>query len=69
MNKHRVKGTMDEAVGSAKRKTGKLTGNTSLQVKGVAQQVKGKLENALGKIEEAVDGAKRRSSPPRGTRP
>ena len=49
MNKDRVQGTIDQVVGSAKRKVGDLTGNTQLQVKGVAQQVKGNLENALGK--------------------
>jgi uncharacterized protein YjbJ (UPF0337 family) len=54
MNKDRVKGTIDEVVGSSKRKAGKWTGNTPLQVKGMAQQVKGKLENALGKAKDAV---------------
>jgi len=44
-------------VGSAKQKAGKLTGNTPLQVKGIAQQVKGKLETTLGKAKDAVRGA------------
>ena len=56
MNKDRVNGTIDEVVGSAKRTAGKLTGNTPLQVKGMAQQVKGKLENTLGKAKDAVRG-------------
>lgn len=54
MNKDRVMGTMDEAVGSAKRKAGHLTGNTKLQVEGIAQQVKGKVENAWGRTKDAV---------------
>jgi uncharacterized protein YjbJ (UPF0337 family) len=54
MNQDRVNGTIDEAVGSAKRKAGQLTGNTPLQVKGMAQQVKGKVENTLGKAKEAL---------------
>jgi uncharacterized protein YjbJ (UPF0337 family) len=54
MNKHRMKGTIDEAVGSAKRKAGKLTGNTRLQVEGVVQQVKGTAENAWGKAKDAA---------------
>jgi uncharacterized protein YjbJ (UPF0337 family) len=58
MNKDRVKGTVDEMVGSAKQNAGKLTGSTPLQVKGVAQQVKGKLENTLGKAKDAVRGTK-----------
>jgi uncharacterized protein YjbJ (UPF0337 family) len=36
-----MKGTIDEVVGSAKRKAGELTGSTKLQVEGMAQQVKG----------------------------
>jgi uncharacterized protein YjbJ (UPF0337 family) len=52
-----VNGTIDEVVGSAKRKAGELTGNTTLQVKGMAQQVKGKVENAWGKATEAVQEA------------
>jgi uncharacterized protein YjbJ (UPF0337 family) len=46
MNKDRVKGTVDETVGSAKRKAGELTNDMKLRVEGMAQQVKGKVENA-----------------------
>ncbi|MGA3134297.1 MAG: CsbD family protein [Terracidiphilus sp.] len=69
MNSDRVNGTIDEVVGSTKRIAGKLTGNTPLQVKGMAQQVKGKLENALGKVEDAVDEANLEANPPQNTRP
>jgi uncharacterized protein YjbJ (UPF0337 family) len=58
MNRDRVNGTIDEVVGSAKRKAGKLTGNTPLRVKGIAQQVKGKLENTVGKAKDVVRGTK-----------
>jgi uncharacterized protein YjbJ (UPF0337 family) len=54
MNKDRVKGTVDEVVGSAKRKAGDLTNDVHLQVEGMAQQVKGKVENAWGKAKDAV---------------
>jgi uncharacterized protein YjbJ (UPF0337 family) len=57
MNKDRVKGAVDAIAGRAKQKTGKLTGNTPLQVKGIAQQIKGKLESAWGRAKNAVDGA------------
>ncbi|MGB7548942.1 MAG: CsbD family protein [Terracidiphilus sp.] len=57
MNTDRVKGTIDEVVGSAKRKAGELSGDTQLQVKGVAQQVKGKVENAWGKAKDVVQEA------------
>lgn len=57
MNRNRVNGTVDEVVGSAKRKAGELTGSPKLQVKGIAQQAKGKVENALGKATDAVQNA------------
>jgi uncharacterized protein YjbJ (UPF0337 family) len=62
MNQDRVKGTIDELVGSAKRKTGELTGNTQLQVKGITQQIKGNLENAWGKTKDAVHEANEEST-------
>jgi uncharacterized protein YjbJ (UPF0337 family) len=54
VNKDRVNGTIDEVVGSAKRKAGELTGDTKLQVEGMAQQVKGNAENAWGKAKDAI---------------
>lgn len=54
MNKDRVKGTIDEVAGSAKQKAGEWTGDSQLQVEGIAQQVKGKLENTWGKVKDAV---------------
>jgi uncharacterized protein YjbJ (UPF0337 family) len=57
MNSDRVKGAIDELVGSTKRKAGHLIGNTQLEVKGLAQQVKGKVESGWGKGKDAVRGA------------
>ena len=57
MNKDRLNGTLDEVVGSAKRKAGKLTGNTRLQIEGIAQQAKGSLESAFGKIKDHANDA------------
>jgi len=54
VNQDQIRGTIDEAVGSAKRKVGELTDNPKLQVEGVIQQVKGKVENAWGGAKEAV---------------
>jgi uncharacterized protein YjbJ (UPF0337 family) len=68
MNKNRVKGTIDELTGSAKRKAGEITGNTSLQVEGIVQQAKGKLETAAGKVEDAVDRANAQPNPPKDKR-
>jgi uncharacterized protein YjbJ (UPF0337 family) len=57
MNRDRVKGMIDEVAGSAKRKAGKLTGNTQLKVEGMVQQAKGKAEGAWGKAKDAVRDA------------
>jgi uncharacterized protein YjbJ (UPF0337 family) len=54
VNQDQIRGTIDEAVGSAKRKAGELTDNPKLQVEGVIQQVKGKVENAWGTVKETV---------------
>jgi uncharacterized protein YjbJ (UPF0337 family) len=62
MDKNRVKGALDETVGNAKRGLGKLTGDTQLQVKGVAQQVKGKLEGAWGQAKDEVRDANRETA-------
>jgi uncharacterized protein YjbJ (UPF0337 family) len=69
MNSNRVNGTADEVVGSIKQKAGKLTGNTPLQVKGIAQQVKGKAENTIGKAQDIVRGANRETKAQQDTRP
>ena len=57
MNKDHVKGTIDEVIGSAKRRAGELTDNSQLQVEGMVQQVKGKVESAWGKAKDVVDDA------------
>jgi uncharacterized protein YjbJ (UPF0337 family) len=57
MNEDRVKGVVDEVVGTVKRKAGQLTGDTQLQVEGMAQQMKGKVETAWGKTKDVVQGA------------
>ena len=54
MDKQRVKGAIDEVVGSTKRHIGNLTGNTRTEVEGAAQQVKGKVETAVGKLKDGV---------------
>jgi len=54
VNQDRVKGTINEIAGSAKRKVGDLTGNSKLQIEGMVQQAKGKVENAWGKTKDAA---------------
>ncbi|HSZ16074.1 MAG TPA: CsbD family protein [Terracidiphilus sp.] len=58
MDKDRVKGTIDDAVGRAKRQAGEWTGNTQTQAEGAAQQIKGKAEKAWGNVKDAARDAK-----------
>jgi uncharacterized protein YjbJ (UPF0337 family) len=64
MDKARVQGTIDEAVGSAKRHVGKWTGDTRTELEGAAQQIKGKVENAVGKLKDAARDAHSRATEP-----
>jgi uncharacterized protein YjbJ (UPF0337 family) len=58
MDKDRVKGTIDDAAGRAKRQIGEWTGDTDAQVEGGAQQVKGKVEKVWGNIKDSARDAK-----------
>ena len=69
MNKDRLNGTLDQALGRAKRKAGKWTGDTRLQVAGIAQQVKGTAEKALGKIKDRAHAAGVEAGTQHDTRP
>lgn len=61
MDKDRVKGTIDDAAGRAKRQVGEWTGDTQTQVEGATQQVKGKAEKAWGNVKDAARDAGNRS--------
>jgi uncharacterized protein YjbJ (UPF0337 family) len=52
--KYSVKGTIDDAVGRARRQAGEWTCNTEEEIKGAAQQVKGKAEKAAGNVRDVV---------------
>lgn len=67
MNNDRVKGKVDEIVGSVKRHFGNVTGDSRTQVEGAAQQIKGKVETAVGKFKDAAHNAKVKSPPPHET--
>jgi uncharacterized protein YjbJ (UPF0337 family) len=57
MDKNRVKGTIDDAAGRAKRQVGEWTGDTKTQVEGAAQQIKGKTEKVVGNVKDALRNA------------
>jgi uncharacterized protein YjbJ (UPF0337 family) len=67
MDKDRVKGTIDDAAGRAKRQVGEWTGDTQTQAEGAAQQVKGKVEKAWGNVKDAARDAGNRSNRDRDT--
>jgi len=52
MNKQKIDGAIDQAVGSAKSAIGRLTGNLGTQAGGAAQQIKGKVESAVGELKD-----------------
>jgi uncharacterized protein YjbJ (UPF0337 family) len=68
MDTNRIKGTIDELVGSAKRKAGEVTGDGQLQIQGMVQQVKGKVENAWGKAKDVIHDANKEAAVHRETR-
>lgn len=64
MDKDRVKGTIDDAVGRAKRQAGEWTGDTQTQAEGAGQQVKGKVEKAWGNMKDAARNATKTNDAP-----
>ncbi|MGA9584381.1 MAG: CsbD family protein [Terracidiphilus sp.] len=62
MNDDKIKGTLDDAAGRAKRQVGEWTGDTQTQAEGAAQQVKGKAEKAVGNVRDAIKNATDRSA-------
>jgi uncharacterized protein YjbJ (UPF0337 family) len=54
MDKQRVKGAVDQVVGSTKSHIGNMTGDTRTRVEGAVQQVKGKIETTVGKVKDGV---------------
>lgn len=61
MDKDRVKGTIDDAVGRTKRQVGEWTGDTNKQIEGAAQQIKGKAEKLSGNVKDAIRDATHKS--------
>lgn len=48
MDKDRMKGKANEAVGTVKAKTGEHTGNERMQAEGENQEMKGKAQGMMG---------------------
>ncbi len=54
MNKEQFKGHYEEAKGTVKEVTGKITGNEELEIKGQVQKQAGKVQAGFGDVEEEV---------------
>jgi len=65
MDKDKVKGTMDDAVGRTKRQVGEWTDDSDQQAEGTVQQIKGKVEKISGNVKDAVRDATDSSRPSR----
>lgn len=58
MNNDKVKGKTNEMVGAARKKTGEITGNESMESKGAAQEMKGKGQGMMGSAKDKVSDLK-----------
>jgi uncharacterized protein YjbJ (UPF0337 family) len=54
MNKHQVKGRIEEAKGKVKEVTGKIVGNKTLQVKGKVENTTGKVRAGYGDLKDDI---------------
>jgi uncharacterized protein YjbJ (UPF0337 family) len=60
MDKDRVKGAIDQVVGSTKHHVGNVIGDIRTQDEGTIQEIKGELETDAGKLKDAVRGVKQK---------
>ena len=51
----KAEGTMKEAVGKVKEKTGELVGNPDLRDRGTAEKVEGKVQNKVGDVKKVLE--------------
>ena len=51
----KAKGTVKEAIGTVKEKTGEAIGNPDLRDKGTAEKVEGKVQNKVGDVKKVFE--------------
>ena len=51
----KAEGTVKEAVGKMKEKTGEVIGNPDLQDRGTAEKVEGKIQNKVGDVKKVFE--------------
>ena len=54
-NQDKAEGTISEAIGAVKEKTGELVGNPNLQDKGTAEKVEGKVQQKVGDVKKVFE--------------
>ena len=54
MDKEHIKGAAEKVSGSVKEFTGKVTGNTELEVKGKAEKLEGEVRTKVGDAKDAA---------------
>lgn len=57
MNKDQVEGRVDQAKGKVKEVAGRVTGNESLEAKGMAEKTGGKVQSGYGDTKEKAKDA------------
>ncbi len=57
MHKDQIKGAAKDAVGSVKKIVGRATGDSRMEVEGMAEQAEGKVQRAVGDVKETVGDA------------
>ena len=58
MDKDKLKGKTNEAVGATRQKAGEMTGNEDMEAKGAAQEMKGKAQGAMGAVKDKAGDLK-----------
>lgn len=54
MNKHQIKGRIEQAKGRVKQLTGRIIGNKKLEQRGGIQKAGGKIESGYGDVKEDI---------------
>jgi uncharacterized protein YjbJ (UPF0337 family) len=54
-NQDKAEGTVKEAIGAVKEKTGELVGNPNLQDKGTVEKAEGKVQQKVGDVKKVFE--------------
>ena len=56
-NEDKVRGTVNDVIGGAKKTAGDITGNEELKQEGEGQQIKGEAQKLLGEAKDLIGDA------------